>query len=148
MKKILPIILSILVLTSLAVSMIYANPSKERASPSDTINPDQIKVYKDKVVIAIEGAEWAEYTDSNSMEPIIDSGANGIVIAPRSESELNVGDIVSYQLGDDLVVHRIVGIDRDELGTFYIMKGDNNSSADLGKVRFNQIKYKTIAIIY
>ncbi len=120
----------------------------EKTSPSDTIKEDQIKVYSDQVIINVSSAEWSEYADTNSMDPVIDSGANGIVIRPKSEAEIKMGDIVSYQQGADLVVHRIVGIGSDEIGTFYTTKGDNNSASDPEKVRFGQIKYKTIAIIY
>ena len=148
-----PIILLAIIIAlfaNMALGLISQDSIKaaEKLSPSDTIKEDQIKVYSDEVVINVSGAEWSEYTDTNSMDPVIDSGANGIVIKPKSESDLKIGDIVSYQQGIDLVVHRIVGIGSDELGTFYTMKGDNNSSSDPEKVRFNQVRYKTIAIIY
>jgi len=45
-------------------------------------------------------------------------------------------------------VHRVVYKGKDSIGTYFILKGDNNEEVDPGKVRFEQIKYKTIAIIY
>lgn len=155
MKKIL-ILITIILATAMVANLAVSSISNdfgiltEKASPSDTVSPNQIQVYKDKVVLDIQNAEWTEYTDSNSMDPVLDSEANGIVVVPKSDTELKIGDIVSYQpiSDENLVVHRITGTGTDELGKFYVMKGDNNSSADPEKVRFDQIKYKTIGIIY
>lgn len=149
-KLLLPlaIILGIAVLASVAVGLMSESP--EAISPSDTISSGQIQIYDNFVILNIPNAEWAEYTDTNSMVPVIDIGANGITIKPVSEEELKLGDIVSYLPGnsEDLVVHRIVEVSEDEQGAYYTMKGDNNSSADPEKVRFSQIRFKTIAIIY
>ena len=147
------LILTVLLATNLAVGLISNDSefyAKEMLSPSDTVAENQISVYDDKIVINVEGAYWAEYSDTNSMDPVIDKEANGIEIVPKSEDELKVGDIVSYEPynNEGLIVHRIVGIGSDNLGTYYTMKGDNNSSVDPERVRFNHIKYKTIAIIY
>ena len=147
------LILTGLLATNLAVGLISNGSvfyAKEVLSPSDSIAENQISVYDDKVVINVKDAYWAEYSDTNSMDPTIDREAKGIEIVPKSENELKVGDIVSYEMYNDdgLIVHRIVGIGSDNLGTYYTMKGDNNSSVDPGKVRFSQIKYKTIMIIY
>ncbi len=46
-----------------------------------------------------------------------------------------------------LIIHRVVEIGEDEQGTYFITKGDNNFFSD-GKVRFGQIKYVTIGVIY
>ncbi len=135
----------------LSFELIFANSeSPERASPSQYVTSDNVEVYSDHVTVNVKDAAWAEYADTNSMDPVLDSGAKGIEIMPKEESELSAGDIVSYvpSGSSDLIVHRIVNISQDNLGTFYTLKGDNNSSSDPEKVRFNQIKYKTIMIIY
>lgn len=146
------LILTVLLATNLAVGLISnaSESSKDVSSPSDTVAVNQISVYDDKVIINVKNTYWTEYSDTNSMDPTIDQEANGIEIVPKSENDLKVGDIVSYEPYNDdgLIVHRIVSIGSDNLGAYYTMKGDNNSSADPEKVRFNQIKYKTIAIIY
>jgi len=150
MNKLLPItiLLAILVMANMAVSIFSESP--EKSSPSDTVKEGQIQVFEDRIVINVSNAGWAGYRDSNSMDPVIDSEANGIVVIPESEDEINVGDIVSYTPAgsEDLVVHRIVNVGSDDEGRFYTLKGDNNSSSDPDRVRFSQIKFKTIAIIY
>ncbi|MFH0752320.1 MAG: signal peptidase I [archaeon] len=147
--RIITIIVVVVLLTNIVVGLISGLNESERISPSDTITEGQIRVYDDRVVIYMDNPYLAEYTNSNSMDPVLDEGANGLLIIPKEE-DLNLGDIVSYQSehNENLIVHRIVEIGNDDLGTFYRMKGDNNSSVDFEKVRFEQIKYKTLGIIY
>ncbi|MEA3378773.1 MAG: signal peptidase I [Nanoarchaeota archaeon] len=152
------IILSAIVLLSvLSILITFAsNPigaifqDSMKHAPSDTVAESQIKVYGDKVVLEVEGATWVSYENSGSMKPILDEWSNGLEIIIESEDEINVGDIVSYNAdwNDTLVVHRVIEIGEDERGRYFILKGDNNQTADPGKIRFSQIKYKTIAIIY
>ncbi len=47
-----------------------------------------------------------------------------------------------------LIVHRIVEIGNDDEGRYYILKGDNNRFADPGKIRYPQIRYVLIAVVY
>ena len=124
--------------------------SKDRDSPVDRIKESQIHVYDDVVVIEIDNPEWSTFTDTNSMDPVIDKGANAIHIVPSSENELSVGDIVAYEseYSDGTIVHRIIEISEDEDGKYFIMKGDNNPEPDPGRVRFSQIKRVLVAIIY
>jgi hypothetical protein len=44
-------------------------------------------------------------------------------------------------------VHRVIDKGIDEKGVYFVTKGDNNSVVD-GKVRFKDIEYVTIAIIW
>lgn len=122
----------------------------EKFSPKDRVKSDQIAVYEGMVVLNITRAEWAEYTDTNSMVPLIDSGTNGIEVVPESEDDLVVGDIIVYrpEWTSGLVVHRIVGIGEDEKGRYFLTKGDNSGSADPEKVRFEQIESVLVGIIY
>ncbi len=119
-------------------------------TPSDTVSEKQILVYHDQVIIKIPNAQWASYLDTGSMEPILNSDSHGIEIIPKSEKEIHVGDIIAYNANwyDTPVIHRVVDIKQDEEGTYYVLKGDNNKTIDPEKVRFKQIKYKLIAIIY
>jgi hypothetical protein len=73
--------------------------SPERLSPSDHIQESQIQIYDDKVVIATEGARWAAFTDTNSMDPFLDESSNSIEIAPKSPNDIKPGDIISYRSG-------------------------------------------------
>ncbi len=150
------ILITVLLLSVTALVVAYSSKATEAVanysneSPSDFVSDDQIRVYGDKVILDVDNAVWVKYKNTGSMKPVIDSGANGLEIVPSSESELKVGDIVSYQAAwnDNLVVHRIVEVGSDAFGSYYILKGDNNMEQDSGKIRFSQIKYKTIAIIY
>jgi len=146
MKKIvLPIIALIFVTLIIASSYTY-----DQVSPSDTVQSNQIMITEEGVYINIENATWVNYSDTNSMDPVIDSTANGIEIPVTENTELQVGDIVSYEAdwNKTLVSHRIVEISEDEDGIYYTLKGDNNSTQDPNKVRREQIQYKLIAIIY
>lgn len=122
--------------------------SKDVASPYDRIKEDQILVYDSKVVIQIKDASLAEYADTNSMDPFIDSGSNGIEIIPESEEDLHVGDVVTYESDIGLIVHRIVNVEYDREGKYFVLKGDNNATEDPYKVRFNQVRYILVGVIY
>ena len=122
----------------------------EKNSPGDWIKEDQIKVYNDKVIINLKDAEWASFTNTNSMDPVLDEKANAIEIMPKSSDNIHVGDIISYKSDytDGTIIHRVIKISKDDNGWYCIVKGDNNQSPDPGKIRFNQIKRVLVAIIY
>jgi len=122
----------------------------ERPSPSDRIKENQIKVYEDKVVIQINNAKWAGFTDTNSMDPLLDEDSNAIQIIPESEDEILVGDIITYEseLMEGLIIHRVIVISEDEQGKYFIAKGDNNPDPDPEKIRFYQIKRILVGILY
>lgn len=124
-----------------------SSDSYEEISPSNYIERDNIKVYKDRVVIFTDKPSISSYADTNSMLPVLDSESNGIKIVPKNEKEIKVGDIISFSLENKVIVHRVVSIGEDEIGTYFITKGDNNKYTD-PKIRFSDIRYKTIAIIY
>lgn len=117
------------------------------AAPSDWIKESDILLYDNKIILNINGATISNYADSGSMKPVFDEGANGIRIVPKSEDEIEVGDIVSYKIGETLIVHRVVEKGTDKQGTYFIMQGDNNLIND-GKVRFEDIEYVTIGVLY
>ena len=116
-------------------------------APGDWIDENQVKVYSDKIVIDIDGASLSKYADSGSMKPVLDRQSNGIRIVPKTENDIKVGDIVSYKNGNELIVHRVVEKSVDEEGVYFILKGDNNNYSD-GKVRFKDIKYVTIGVLW
>jgi len=116
-------------------------------SPSNWLEEEDILIFDDKVVLKLEKATLSSYTDSGSMSPTLDKSANGIRIVPKSEKDIGVGDIISYRFGGILIVHRVIGKATDAEGTYFVVKGDSNLIGD-GKVRFEDIEYVTIAIIY
>lgn len=124
--------------------------TKDVFSPGDKIPQDRIHVYDDKIVIDVEKAQWAEFTDTNSMDPVLDIEANSFEIRPKSHEEIDVGDIISYKPRDykGLIVHRVIKTGFDEDGWYAIAKGDNLSKPDKEKIRFDQINGVLVGIIY
>lgn len=127
---------------------LFEGRAPEVASPGDRIMEDQIKVFKDRIVINVENAQWARFTDTNSMDPIFDQGSNTLEIKPETPADVEVGDIISYYYGERIIVHRVTDIGTDEAGVFYTVQGDNNESNDPIKVRFDQIHGVVIGILY
>jgi hypothetical protein len=131
-------------------SMLNGTADAEKPSPSDWIKESAIHVYPDKIVIDVNDPRWASFTDTNSMDPFLDKGANAIEIIPESADQIGIGDIVAYESTkfSGTVIHRVIDKGVDSEGTYFIIKGDNNANADPGKVRFSQIKRVLIAVIY
>lgn len=123
---------------------------KEVNSPFNHIKQDQIHVYEDRIVIDIQGASWAEFTDTNSMDPVIDADANSIEITPVSTADIHVGDIISYKPENfnGYLIHRVIDINEDNDGWYAIVKGDNLKNPDPEKVRFEQISGVLVGVIY
>jgi len=153
--------------------------TKETVAPFDRINEKDIIVYPDKVIINISNVRLIDYADTNSMIPTLDKGHNGLRIDVTNESDIHIGDIITYEIREckkpedvglnvelqnnsnitkveicshDLIVHRVIKIENDENGTYYILKGDANAMDEVingfGKVRFNQVKGVLIGLIY
>lgn len=122
--------------------------SPEVQSPSDWIKESQIKVYDDKIVLGIENATWASFTDTNSMDPFIDEDSNAIEVKPSDPDSINPGDVISYQTEYGVIIHRVIEKGVDERGVYYTVKGDNNGFADPFKVRFGQVKGVVVAVVY
>jgi len=123
----------------------------ERPSPSDHLQADDIAVYNDRVVLDLQDVIFAQFTNTNSMDSVLDETANAIEQRPKSEDEVQEGDIIAYQnscTGDSTIIHRVIKKDKDQLGTYYYAKGDNNPSADPCVIRFDDIKGVVVAIIY
>jgi len=116
--------------------------------PSSTLNSNDIEIHPEKIIINIPGASISRYAATGSMLPVLNEASKGIKIPVTDPEQLHIGDIVTYEnTKGDLIIHRIVSIGLDENGTFYLTKGDNNLAID-AKVRYEQIKYKLIALVY
>ncbi|MEK6946987.1 MAG: hypothetical protein AABX32_05270 [Nanoarchaeota archaeon] len=129
---------------------LQGSASRDKSSPSEWIKNSQINVFNDEVVLKIKNAKWAVFTDTKSMDPIIDSTSKAIQIIPENEVDIHVGDIVAYKssYGNGTITHRVIQIGHDSKGWFAMLKGDNNNYPDPEKVRFEQIKSVVVAIIY
>ncbi len=145
------LVFNILFVISLARSGVISGflifGDKKVDSPSDFVNERDIEAYSDKVVINIENPILTRYDDSGSMLPLINENATGIGVKPRSENDIHIGDIITFERNGISIVHRIIEKNRDGQGIYFITKGDNND-ADDGKIRFEEIDYVLVGIIY
>lgn len=123
------------------------NFSDLKKAPHNSIDENQIEIKEDEVVIHVNGASLSRYAETGSMKPTFDENSNGIRIVPKTENDIEVGDIIAYSRGENLIVHRVIEKGTDSNGVYFIPKGDNNSISD-GKVRFKDIKYLTIGVIF
>ncbi len=115
--------------------------------PFDYITEDQIEIYNDRIVIWIANSSIGRYAPTGSMKPLLDESTNGIRIVPQSEEEIHIGDIITFKQGQYLIIHRVIDKGMDKDGVYFITKGDNNELPD-GKVRFKDIKYVTIGLLW
>jgi signal peptidase I len=129
---------------------LVSTPVKDLAAPGDHIAENAISVLNDQVDIKVSNPVWARFTPTGSMKPVFDEGANAIEVVPQDPSQVKVGDIISYKADwlDQPVVHRVIETGNDAQGWYAVMKGDNNSTSDPGKVRWNQVLRLVVAIIY
>jgi signal peptidase I len=129
------------------IPLAFALNDTEIKAPSNWINEKDINIYDNAVVINIKGASLSKYAPTGSMLPLLDENSNGIRIVPKSEQDIKIGDIITYERNEELIVHRIIKKGTDEKGTWFITKGDNNEAAD-EKIRYEDIRYKTIGILW
>ena len=115
--------------------------------PSNHVDEENIIIMNDRIILKIPNVTLSNYKDTGSMGPFLNGDANGIRIVPSSEEDVDVGDIVSYRVGDFLVVHRVVEKGNDDDGVYFIVQGDTNLISD-GKIRFSDIEYVTVGIIW
>jgi signal peptidase I len=126
-------------------SIVFGNSTKNGLAPGDWITKNDIILQKDKIIINVENASLSNYADSGSMLPVLDYESNGIRIVPSDAEQIEVGDIVTFS--NENIVHRVIEKGEDEEGYWFITKGDNNDIND-AKIRFQDIKYVTIGILY
>lgn len=135
--------------SSISSEMPYSFTSvQERVSPSNHLKEKQIQVYDNFVVIQADNLFWAKFTDTNSMDPLIDKDTNSLEVKPKSSDDIKVGDIVSYSFYDSIIIHRVIRIGEDKSGWYAVAKGDNNPEPDPEFVRFSQINGVVIGILY
>ena len=125
---------------------LFSSSASSLNAPGDWVKLDQIQVNDDSIVIRVPNASLSSYAATGSMKPALDSSSNGIRIIPNSPEQINVGDIVTY--GSENIVHRVIEKGTDSQGAWFLTKGDNNNVDDGEKIRFSDIKYVTIGILY
>jgi len=133
-------------------AVIGSSSAPEQLSPQNWVKEKDIKVYHDRIEIKLNNPVWARFADTNSMDPTLDFGSNGLEISVTDAELLMPGDIVTYKskYSDGTIIHRIVFKGTDEKGTYFILKGDNLNKPDPEKVYANEnrIKNVLIGIIY
>lgn len=129
---------------SLGMSIIN-NPS----APQPIVKPNNIIISEDRITIFIANTSLSRYAATGSMLPLLNENSKGIKIPVTNQNELHIGDIITFKdsNSNDLIIHRIINIGVDEQGTYYTTKGDNNLASD-GKIRFDKIMYKLVALVY
>lgn len=122
--------------------------SREVDSPSDFLKDDDILILNSNVILNVKNAFLTKFADTNSMDPVLDENSNGIEVPYTEDMVLNVGDIISFDYDGLTRIHRIVSIQKDDEGVYYLTQGDNAKNIDALKVRSSQIKGKLIGVIY
>ncbi|MAE13641.1 hypothetical protein CMO92_03675 [Candidatus Woesearchaeota archaeon] len=121
---------------------------KEPQAPQDHLGEDQIRIYKDRVVLEIPDAKWARFKATGSMVPTLMEDSNAIEVVPVCPEGIEVGDIVSYRVKGDTIIHRVAWKDVDEEGAYFVFKGDNNALPDPDRIRCSQIQRLVVALVY
>jgi hypothetical protein len=129
------------------VGLAYPSQGPEQLSPTKRISDNWINVQTNKVMVEIPGASVIRIADTNSMDPTLDAEATVLVVSPRSPDEIHVGDIIVYQVENNLIIHRVIETGYDD-AWWSIVKGDNNPVPDPEKVRFEQVKGVVVGILY
>lgn len=80
------------------------------------------------------------YVLSGSMEPAFSAGD---MILITEEPEYEIGDVVTYQMGEQTVTHRIIGV---EDGLF-CLQGDANNAPDIDLVDPSRVLGRQVAVI-
>lgn len=118
--------------------------------PKNRVDNKNFTFYSDKVCINFDNLVIGSYElkPSGSMYPMLYEGAE-IIVEKVSENDIQKGDIVSYKDNEGkLILHRVVEVNSDSSGKFYIVKGDNNPVIDHYKVRYENIVGIVVAITY
>ena len=80
---------------------------------------------------------------SRSMEPEINID-DVIFVKECNEKEIFMGDIITFEINDEIITHRVVNIEKHKDEIIYTTKGDSNKFTDVNQVEFWQIKGKYI----
>ncbi len=151
-KNITVIQAAILIITTIIITLLVVY-IKNNNWHNNSFNPRYI-VNKSNILVTNESFNmggnysWSIYKDTKSMLPLFGNNSIGIYIPVDSATELFVGDIVTYTYNERFISHRILEINKDIDGVYYIMKGDNNKQPDNVKVRREQVQRLLVGIIW
>lgn len=77
---------------------------------------------------------------SGSMEPIYYRGDAIIYKKITDCSQIEIGNILAYQVDKTLVTHRVVGIDKKKGKYIFLTKGDNNDNVDSYEIKEDNVR--------
>jgi signal peptidase I len=127
-------------------SLLINNPDLENIP--ERISVKDMTVLSNEVILRLQNPIWAVFANTSSMIPVINHNTKAIQIKPKDIQEINVGDIIAYSSGNDIIIHRVISKERDDTGYYLITKGDNNNVVDPTKIRFEQVQGIVVALIY
>ncbi len=78
---------------------------------------------------------------SGSMEPTIMT-QDGILVKEVPQDEIAMDDIITFSQGENIITHRVIGIEKEDGKIKYRTKGDHNHTEDKKKVTYEQIEGK------
>lgn len=76
---------------------------------------------------------------TGSMKPTYSRDMVVIELIPKNESDIQVGDIISFNVSDSPIIHRVIEIGEDDFGWYCLTKGDNNKVPDNVTLRFEDV---------
>ncbi len=83
---------------------------------------------------------------SGSMRPTIDID-DIIIVKECSDEELNVDDIITFNIDNEIITHRIISKEFVKNNMIYTTKGDSNEVTDIKEITYNQIEGKYVGKI-
>ena len=83
---------------------------------------------------------------SGSMKPTINID-DIIIVKECGMEELEINDIITFNVDNELITHRIINTEYMDNNLIYTTKGDNNEVTDIKKITYNQIEGKYVGKI-
>ncbi len=97
------------------------------------------------LILNLTGSIMFAVVEGKSMEPLLQTG-DLVLVVKVSPSDIHVGDVVVYKRpGGELVIHRVLKIDKVGNEYMYFIKGDNNPLPD-GDIPYSWILGKVAGI--
>ena len=62
----------------------------------------------------------------------------------NDDDEIKKGDIITFTINNETITHRVVDVQRDKDGYYYITKGESNNTNDSQKVMYKNVEGKYI----
>jgi hypothetical protein len=135
-------------LSTIDLSQASSLKAKEIPSPQIRIGTDSIAFLPDKVIINKPGIMGSTYTNTNSMDPILDQGMTGLSYPVNKDTELYEGDIITYDINGRLYTHTIKYILQNNNEKIYIVSGTTSNFLLNSKVPHNKVLYVKVGNIF